>query len=522
MIFILYFILNQILSHVISFLPYTDQKVCRLVCQIWNDEVTKSLRKVTRVRIEARGEKQLDNLVNLPTPSDPNLFVDFSFGPGVHLQNYLQEENQILRRFFQLYGSNVKALSINNCICSTEDLKAILYHGCPNLESLRFIAVITGRLFPDEDQQQQQQDGGQNEDDAREEPIPKALLPNLKCLQVNVRSSDLVRNTDFMIDFLSVAPNIETISWIKLAHDEVSYDRNFQLDLEMAWSAQRSSSGLTIRDTIYDVAIHHPPLNITKLSKIESNMRLSNASVLALRDRHFPLKYLDVTLVRDVYVSSLTTLLESLSGTLQSLKIEFYPCFMDSWAPTYPPSSSGAAANAKITHGNFHFPKMERLEHIFLKRYAGSFQFLPELKSLKTLSFCDLDIRDYLQQLHLDLSHYKHDIDGLSVSLDLFQVFWDDTAITHHGMTFSSDDISVLAKAFPNVTEVRGVKGISLKRRRHWFKRFEKLKLLEEVATEDRIGGLKGSNKSLENSECCYCCAHKKLQRLPGGLFYWS
>lgn len=448
-------------------------------------------------------------MLHSPPPSDPTLFTEFSFGPGVHLQNYLQEdENQILKRFFHIYGPNVKSLSINNCVCSNDDLKAILHHGCPNLESLRFIAVITGRLF-------------QKEDSAS----TSFLLPHLKCLQVNVRSSDLVRNTDFMVDLLNVAPNLEQISWIKLAHDEVSYDRNFQLDLEMAWSAQRSSSGLTIRDTIYDVAIHHSPLAIPKLSKIESNMRLSNASVLALRDRHFPLQYLDITLVRDVYVSSLTTLLESLSGTLKSLKIEFYPCFTEVWSPGTSSSylSPAEKLNNKITQGTFHFPRMPNLQHLFLKRFYGSFRFLSEMICLETLSFCDLDIRDYLQQLHRDLSLVQNNSE-LSATLNLFQIFWDDTAITHHGMTFSPDDIHVLAKAFPNVSQIRGVKGISTKKRRHWFRRFEKLRILEELPTELGIGGLKGPNKDFDANECCYCCAHKKLQRLPGGpaLSYWS
>lgn len=513
---------GQVISNVISFLPYNDQKVCRLVCQTWNIEVIKSLRKLSRVRIDARGEKQLDNLVNCPPPLNPTLFNDFSFGPGVHLQNYLQEENQILKRFFQVYGPNVKSLSINNCICSIEDLKAILYHGCPNLESLRFIAVITGRLFPSEDEARAE--NGQDED---REIIPKQILPNLKCLRVNVRCSDLIRNTDFMIDLMSVAPNLDTIAWIRLAHDEVSYDRNFQLDLEMAWSAQRSSNGLTIRDTIYDVAIHHPPLNIKKLTKIESSMRLSNSSVMALRDRQFPLQYLDINLVRDVSVSSLTTLLESLSGTLKSLKIEFYPSFHDGYRPTFPPSASANTIDKRITHGLFHFPKMEKLEHIFLKNYAGSFQFLLEWKALKSFSCCDFDVRDYLPQINLDLNHSRTDtFTGLSSTLDRFQIFiWDDTPIAHQGMTFSLDDIGVLAKAFPNLSQVRGVKGISPKKRRHWFRRLEKLKVLEEVASEEGIGGLKAFSKNYENSEFCYCCAHKKMQRLPGqpgGLSYWS
>lgn len=475
------------------------------------------MRKLTRVRIEARGTRQLDNLVQLLPPSDSNLFTDFSFGPGVHLQNYLQEENQILKRFFELYGPNVKSLSINNCICSTDDLKAILYHGCPNLETLRFIAVITGRLFPSD--ALGQKDG----EETSEAKYPRDTLPNLRCLRVNIRSSDMVRNTDIMIDLLSVSPNLEKISWIGLAHDEVSYDRNFQLDLEMAWYAQRSSSGLTIRDTIYDVAIHHPPLKLVKLSKIESSMRLSNSSVLALQARHFPLQYLDITLVRDVVVSSLTTLLESLSGTLKALKIEFSPRLHDKWGPSYPPSVPAATSNSRISHGNFLFPKMEKLRHLYLKRYAGSFLFLSECKSLQTLSFYDLDTRDYLPQLHLDLSNSRTGDNGaLSVSLDLFQVFWDDSAIPHHGVTFTAEDISVLARAFPNVSEVRGVKGISPKKRKLWYRRFENLKTLEEVATEKKIGELKGFTTSYENTEYCYCCAHKKMQRMPGGLSYWS
>ncbi|CAL8073053.1 unnamed protein product [Orchesella dallaii] len=493
---------SLIINHVVAFLPFNDKKLCRLVSQTWNEEVKKTIRKLSKVKIDLQ-RKLLCDLVT--SPCSPDFCSEFSFSSG-HVFTEWQEKSQIFQDFFKKYGPNVKSLSIKSCICSNKDLKAILYQGCPNLESFKYIAMINGRLFQDSSSSSSSLFSASVSSSSSSSSLSQEvqiqtqyLLPKLKCLHVNIRSSDLVRNTELMIDLLSIAPNLEEISWLKLPHDEISYDRNFQLDLEKAWSADRQTNGLTIRDTIYDVAIHYKPLKLARLSKIESNMRLSNASILELRDRQFPLKSMNIRLTIDVNDSSLKTLLESLSGTLSSLKIEFYPSLLDATCAVYDKS--------KITHGSFTFPKMEKLQHLFLKTFHGSFNFLPQLKSLKTFSFCELDIRDTLSQLRLDV---LHSVNGLSTSLQLFQVFSDEN---HFGNdrepTFSNDDISVLAKAFPNVSEIR-VKGIT-KRRRKWLKRFPKLKVLDDAATEVGIGGLKGPKN--DSNECCYCCVHK-LQRL--------
>ncbi|ODN05078.1 hypothetical protein Ocin01_01604 [Orchesella cincta] len=489
---------SLIINHVVGFLKFDEKKKCRLICQTWNDEVKKTIRKLSRVKLDARSDnRRLCDLIS--SLCSPDFCSEFSFSSGNVFTEW-QEEIEQVQQFFAKFGPNVKSLSIKNCICSNKDLKAILYEGCPNLESFKYIAMINGRLFQDASITSALASPSASSQAVQIQS--QYLLPKLKCLHVNIRSSELVRNTELMIDLLSIAPNLEEISWLKLPHDEVSYDRNFQLDLEKAWSADRQSNGLTIRDTIYDVAIHYKPLKFARLSKIESNMRLSNASILELRDRHFPLQSMNIRLTIDVRDNSLTTLLESLSGTLRSLKIEFYPSLLDATCAV------AVYDKSKITHGSFTFPKMEKLQHLFLKTFHGSFNFFPKLKSLKTLSFCELDIRDTVSQLRQDVLHSS--VNGLSSSLQLFQVFSDEPHFSNdRELTFTHEDVTVLAKAFPNVSEIR-VRGCT-KKRRKWLKRFPKLKKMEESASERGIGGLKGPKN--DSNECCYCCVHK-LQRL--------
>jgi hypothetical protein len=272
--------------------------------------------------------------------------------------NNLRQEGSHIWTFFHLYGPFIKSLYLDNCPLTRDDLVTILSDYCPNLEEFCLLLIGNGveeGLFLNVSDNSEEKKSEQ-ERSLQSKTNSLRLLKNIKCLRVNLTCTRMIRNTKLTSDLLKITPNVETISWIETYLDEVRYDRNFQLDLERAWCAKPTENGVTIRDTIMDTAIWNKELQLSKLSRIESNMRLNNESIQVLEKRRFPLKYLDISLTIDVEPKILSSLLTSLSKSLVTLRLEFYP-----------------------THGSFYhfiFPKLLNLESLFLQKFPANFSFL--------------------------------------------------------------------------------------------------------------------------------------------------
>lgn len=291
-----------------------------------------------------------------------------------------------------------------------------------------------------------------------------------------------------MGDLLKLTPNVETISWIETYLDEVRYDRNFQLDLERAWCAKPTEDSVTIRDTINEVAIYHKEIQLSKLSRIESNTRLNNESIQVLARRQWSLKFLDISLTIDVEPSVLTSLLSSLAHSLVTLRLEFYP-----------------------THGttnffSFNFPKMFKLQHLFVQKFSKNFSFYKNFNSskfpaLRSLTFCETDFKGMIESDEIlqgcsSSNNFGFPIRLKNESIRILQVTCDLSR-------YSLSDISGLATFLPNLREVR-MENFDRMDKSVWEANFSRLKFFGSPS-EKGLGGLpspKGEN------ECSKCCKH--------------
>jgi hypothetical protein len=395
--------------------------------------LSKTLTRNTRVVINESSKLQelLDASITNPGFCSTYVFI----GPSVVLNT--TEESSAARSFFAMHGPFIKSLFLDSCNCTGKDLRKILYNHCPQLEELSLVeSGIHEGIFPTAELSPSQEGGVEGV-----LAEPPSLLFNLKCLRVNLSCTRMIRNTKLMADLLKVSPNVERISWIRTSLDEFRYDRNFQLDLERAWctnlvqyQAKTHETGITIRDTICDVAIHYKDVRLHRLSRIESNMRLSNESIKVLQSRHFPLQFLDISLTIDVDQAVLSSLLQSLSRTLTTLRLEF--------------QSNDAGGRRISNFYDFVFPRMNGMRHLFVQKFSSGFSFasnfcknrLPELRSL-TLSEMDLKAMVDSEEWEDEVSNDSLKILQLTSNLNRFPL--------------SERGISNLAKFFPNLTEIR-------------------------------------------------------------------
>lgn len=189
----------------------------------------------------------------------------------------------------------------------------------------------------------------------------------------------------------------------------------------------------------------------------------------------------------------LSSLLTTLSGSLSTLRLEFYP-----------------------THGttnffSFNFPKMFKMEHLFVQKFSSNFSFYKNFNAtkfplLKTLTFCETDFKSMVENddeilqgcSDNNIKHFGFPIRLKNESIRILQVTCD---LSRNSL--SSEGISGLANFFPNLKEAR-MENFDRMDKSIWEANFLKLKFFGSPSDKG-LGGLpspKGEN------ECSKCCKH--------------
>jgi len=468
-------------------------------------------------RVNLNEISKLDRLL-AASIKNPGFCSTYVFGPNVTLN--ISDSKSPANTFFLRHGPFIKSLFLDSCNCTGTDLFLILYNHCPHLEELCLVesGILDGICplvhVPCEDAVAAETSVSSNNKASSSSAelevsnnstgsVGNVLspLPNLKAIRVNLSCTRMIRNTKLMSDLLKISPNVERISWIRTCLDEFRYDRNFQLDLERAWcnnlvqyqQARPNETGTTttIRDTICDVAIHSKDVTLSRLSRIESNMRLSNESIKVLQERKFPLQYLNISLTMDVEQSVLYSLLQSLAKTLTTLKLEFI--------------SNDARGERVSNFFDFVFPPMPRMKHLFVQKFPSGFSFRnnftgSKFPALKSLSITEMDFKEVIEEYE---DEWEDDFNFRNDSLTILQL-----TCNYNCFPVSSKAISNLAKFFPNVYEIRIDQHNTIDFDA-WSSCFRKLKRFAPPS-DKLLGGLPSPRLEVE---CYSCCSQNQNQK---------
>lgn len=407
----------QIVSEIASYLPVSDLKVFRQVCTQWNDEAYKQLRRTAKIVLH--GE---ENLVAFTRLSSPNFHTNFE------LRGDLELGSSAVQKFFIQFGDRMKYVCFNRVKWKETELKDLLFEKLPNLEELGLEARAYSdrRLFPggsDTHDLGVMSSGSGNVTVVHDSTL---VLPKIRVLRLNIFSLMTEVTTPFLRDVLRACPEVEVISSLKTSSisnplpmpfiqyicQAMNYDTADDL-VHMPYAADIA---------IAEAIIETKGLRLSKLAKLDCNMRLRTHGLNQLALKGYPLRQLDLTIMSDVTSCTLKSLLSSVQNTLQVLKLKFQP--------------GCPAAEVFVT------PDLEKLTTLTLNGFKCSFKFLEQLPNLKTLTFIRINLQRALAMEAIPCRH--------PLEIECFQVFEE---FSMDGL--AGDTIRLLAFMFPRVKRLK-------------------------------------------------------------------